>query len=94
LEALTVRLNQARAIQWEKAPARHDKPRNDTSERSIGAPPSDPTADVVLDQDRLAVRQAVTAAETFLRRVEIGATTIAEQLQRSIDAWEGTSSIT
>lgn len=63
---LTASLPPALSRQWEASPV--PKPREDTAERSSGGRPPNPTADVVLDGRRLAVRQAVIEAERALQR--------------------------
>lgn len=64
LETILAELEDARARQWDPSPA--PRPREDTSQRSVGGAPSDPTADTVLDARRLAVRDAVSRAERVL----------------------------
>src|SRR5690606_20066426 len=61
LDDLLASLDAARARQWETSPV--PRPRDDTTERSKGEAPSDPTADTVLDARRLAVRKEVQLAE-------------------------------
>jgi hypothetical protein len=63
-DALLALLPDAYARQWEASPV--PKPREDTTERSSGGRPSDPTADTVLDARRLALRGAVSRAERVL----------------------------
>ena len=76
---LRASLPPALARQWEGSPV--PKPREDTAERSSGGRPANPTADVVLDGRRLAVRDAVTNAEGDLRRVVFMKTRLARLLE-------------
>lgn len=75
-------------LQWTPAPHR-PAPRYDTEERGAGGPPSDPTADVVLDERRLRVRAAVQFAEALVRRIGAATTSARAGLESAIDAWEG-----
>ncbi|QNO12701.1 hypothetical protein SEA_SNEK_41 [Arthrobacter phage Snek] len=56
-------LNTADEIQWERSPV--PQPREDTTQRASGGH-GDPTGDIVLDPRRMAVREAVRAAESAL----------------------------
>ena len=76
-------------MQWEKAPMTKPTPRVDTEERSKGGPISDPTADIVGDERRLAVRAEVQRAESLVRRARLGFVTITRGLDRAVRAWEG-----
>lgn len=76
------------AIQWDAAP-REPLPREDTTERSVGDSVPDPTADVVGDERRLAVRDAVRSAHVLLRRTLQDAAEVRRKLDRAIVAWEG-----
>lgn len=58
---------EALARQWEGSPV--PRPREDTAERSSGGRPANPTADIVLDGRRLAVRDAVKRADKTLKTV-------------------------
>ena len=89
LDSVGVLLPQAAAIQWNKSPARRGRPKEDTTERSLGGPPSDPTADVVLDDARLHVRDAVQRAETLLTQIEHASARLAADLEKAIAGWVG-----
>lgn len=87
LKALEALLPAAYAAQWERSPV--PRSREDTGERSHGGPPSDPTADVALDERRLALREAVTRFEAFVRYAAVGAASARERLDRALADWEG-----
>lgn len=76
------------AIQWDAAP-RKPLGRDDTSERSKGDAVPDPTADIVADERRLAVRDAVRQAHGLLRRTLYDAAEARSSLDRAVAAWEG-----
>ena len=62
--ALAVLLREADAVQWQPTPRKQAA----RVSRSVGGPPSDPTASVALDAGRLAVRAQVHASEAALVR--------------------------
>lgn len=88
LAAVEELLLTAYPIQWRQSPA-PPVARDDTSERSIGTPPSDPTAAVVLDERRLRVRAEVRRAEAVVRYTRGASQLIREGLQNAIEAWGG-----
>lgn len=73
-------------IQWEAAPV--PKPREDTTQRASGGH-GDPTADIVTDPRRLAVRDAVRAAELALTRAADELRRARVNVDRSVEAWNG-----
>ncbi|QIN94443.1 hypothetical protein SEA_LEGO_43 [Arthrobacter phage Lego] len=76
----------AREIQWEASPV--PKPREDTSQRASGGH-GDPTGDIVLDSRRLAVREAVVAAERALARAAEELQTARVNVDRAVARWNG-----
>ena len=78
----------ASAVQWEKSPA-PPAARDDTTERSLGGPISDPTLDVVADERRLRVRAEVRRAEKLGRWMLDAARTVQAGLDDAVTAWEG-----
>jgi hypothetical protein len=84
---LSLALDGAVAIQWSASPV--PRPREDTTERSKGAPPSDPTGDVALEERRLAVRAAVEDGARSLRVATAMVSAAASRVSREVDAWEG-----
>lgn len=84
---LIASLDQAAALQWSASPV--PKPRDDTAERSKGSPPSDPTADVVLDDRRLAVRAAVEDGARSLRVATAMVEASRQRVESAIGGWEG-----
>lgn len=79
-------LNSAAEIQWE---ASHTpKPREDTSQRASGGH-GDPTGDIVLDARRLALRDAVTDAETVLLRYAAELMAARVNVDRAVARWNG-----
>lgn len=80
-------LDEALVCQWQASPA--PRPREDTTERSKGGPPSDPTGDVVLDDRRLALRSAVDSAALSLRVAKAGLGGAHRRLEEALRAWEG-----
>jgi hypothetical protein len=86
-DALLALLPDAYARQWEASPV--PKPREDTSERSSGGRPSDPTADTVLDARRLALRGAVSRAERVLLLAANSLEERLRELDRAIKRYDG-----
>lgn len=80
-------LTAAEEIQWTAAPI--PKPREDTTERSKGGPPADTTLATVLDDRRLAVRDAVVTAHESLADAVERARVARRGLDLAIDAWNG-----
>lgn len=79
-------LPDALASQWSASPI--PKPRDDTTERSKGAP-SDPTAAVALDGRRLRLRAQVIESERVLRDAAIAVVGVRRGLERTLGAWHG-----
>lgn len=73
--------------QWSASPV--PRPREDTSERSSGDRPADPTADVVLDARRLALRAEVIRSERSLREAAIRLRAARKGLDRAIARFDG-----
>ncbi|WP_144722265.1 hypothetical protein [Cellulosimicrobium sp. TH-20] len=82
---LAKRLAEADAVQWSASP--RPRPREDTTERSKGGPPSDPTADVALDGRRLSLRAAVLTAEHSLGDAVDAVAAANKGLERALDEW-------
>ncbi|UIW13526.1 hypothetical protein PQD80_gp42 [Arthrobacter phage Lizalica] len=76
----------AQEIQWEPSPV--PKPREDTSQRASGGH-GDPTGDIVLDARRLAVREAVVAAEQALARAAEDLRQARVNVDRAVARWNG-----
>lgn len=81
-------LGPATAVQWDKAPVQA-RPTWDTEEKSKGGPVADPTADIVLDERRTAVREAVQEAEALVWKLLVAVPAINEALDHSVEAWSG-----
>lgn len=86
-EALLAVLPEALARQWSSSPV--PKPREDTSQRSSGDRPSDPTADTVLDARRLAVRDTVLESERAIRDAAIRLRAARKAVERAVDRFDG-----
>lgn len=84
---LTQALGEAEAVQWDPA-ARRPQARDDTTERSKGGH-GDPTADVALDERRLALRDAVEEARLRLQIAATGVSAADRHLREALDAWAG-----
>ncbi|QXO14579.1 hypothetical protein SEA_KAYLISSA_45 [Arthrobacter phage Kaylissa] len=76
----------AQEIQWEASPV--PKPREDTSQRASGGH-GDPTGDIVLDSRRLAVREAVVAAEKALDRAAAELRRARVNVESAVARWNG-----
>jgi hypothetical protein len=87
LDDLLASLDAARARQWETSPV--PRPRDDTTERSKGEAPSDPTADTVLDARRLAVRKEVQLAEGVLEVALRAFARRRDELDRAVRRFDG-----
>lgn len=87
LAALLEALPAAQARQWDKSPV----PRLYDSEerRSVGSAPTDPTADVVLDARRLAVREAVMEASRALVSAQDHLHRTRRKLERAVAWFDG-----
>lgn len=85
---LEVALDQAAQVQWRRSP-RSPRPKQ---ERVSGGPvaPADPTADIALDDLRLAVRDAVTKSEYAVRLATGSLSAQAARVRSTLAAWEGT----
>jgi len=79
-------LGQADEIQWQPSPT--PKPREDTTERSKGGH-GDPTASIVADDRRLAVRAAVLQAEAAIEKATVDVQGASARLEHAIDRWTG-----
>lgn len=73
--------------QWSPSPA--PRPYEDTSQRTTGDRPSDPTGDTVLDPRRLAVRESVTNAERMLARAVVGLRLARLQVEKAVARFDG-----
>lgn len=87
LTALLGLLPDGRARQWDPSPVA--RPREDTSQRSIGGAPSDPTSDTVLDARRLAVSDAVSRAERVLEHAARALRERREALDLAVRRYDG-----
>jgi hypothetical protein len=83
---LMLALNTADEIQWERSPV--PQPRDDTTQRPKGGH-GDPTGDIVLDPRRMAVREAVSHAETILRHYATALRTARQDVQNAVARWNG-----
>lgn len=79
-------LGQADEIQWQPSPT--PKPREDTTERSKGGH-GDPTASIVADDRRLAVRVAVLKGEGAIEQAAAAVRSASADLEHAIDRWTG-----
>lgn len=79
-------LDAAVAVQWQAPPVA--RPHDDTAERSKGAPPSNPTADVALDGRRLALRAAIVEGQRAIRKATTAASAAGAHLSGALDAWQ------
>lgn len=80
-------IGEAEARQWEASPV--PKPREDTTQRSSGGRPSDPTADTALDPRRLAVRETLLAVEPVLRDAAVALRGSRLALSRAVARFDG-----
>jgi hypothetical protein len=85
---LLLLLDDAVAVQWQTSPV--PKPREDTTQRASGAI-SDPTLATVLDERRLAVRQAVRRAASALDAHSSALSSARRDVEIALQAWEGSS---
>jgi hypothetical protein len=79
-------IDAAAEIQWQ--PSNTPKPREDTTERSRGGH-SDPTLNVVADERRLALREAVTVGADQLTKAARILDAVGAKLEVAIDDWHG-----
>lgn len=86
-EALITTLPDALSRQWSPSPV--PKPREDTSQRSSGDRPADPTGDAVLDARRLAVRDSVVRSGRALRDVAVTLRAVRLTMERNIARFDG-----
>ena len=84
---LALTLREAEEIQWSPSPI--PKPREDTTERTKGGAPSNPTLDVVLDERRMEVRAAVEEATRELEALAGALDAARARLERAVDRWNG-----
>lgn len=75
----------AQRVQWERSP----RPAPEVSRRAVGGPPSDPTADIVLDPGRLAVRASLRTADRHLLKALVHLRAAEGALTRGMSRWEG-----
>jgi hypothetical protein len=83
---LTRAIDAAEEIQWEPSPV--PKPREDTTQRAKGGH-GDPTGDIVLDPRRLAVREALVAAERSIHELMIQTIETTDSVRLTVDEWNG-----
>jgi hypothetical protein len=83
---LALALETAEDVQW--IPAPRPRPDTDASRRPSG-PPSDPTAAVALQDERLEVRAACTQARQALAAAQVAVTAARARVSRALAAWEG-----
>lgn len=89
LRQLSRILEVARAAQWMKAPSAGVPSER---QRGEGGRPADPTADVALDSRRLALREAVTRAESTAALYTAALTSHTEKICVALHEWQGRSS--
>lgn len=89
-DALLALLPDAYARQWEASPV--PRPREDTTERSSGGRPSDPTADTVIDARRLALSGSVSRTERVLTHAAKALAERRQDLTRAIERYDGEGS--
>ena len=87
IRSLARLLDAALEIQWQAPPI--VAARDDTAERSKGSAPNNPTADVTLDDRRLAVRSAIRSGQQSIRLAQASVRSAATALGGALDAWEG-----
>lgn len=82
-------LPEALAVQWQATP-RLASPSSE-AKRTEGAAPADPTADIALDGQRLAMRAQILRSEALLGRSAVALRGVRRGLERSLDRWHGDS---
>lgn len=85
--AVSAALSEATARQWE--PSLVPKPREDTTERSSGGRPANPTADAALDPHRLRLRATVVRSTAALREAAIALRGSRRAMERALAAYDG-----
>lgn len=86
-ETLRAMMPEAFARQWEASPA--PRPREDAGRSGSGDRPADPTAEIVLDARRLAVRQSVRDAEAILTEAAHRLTRVNAQMASAVARFDG-----
>lgn len=86
LSALEALLPAAMDAQWTKAPIA--RPREDSSERSKNRR-IDPTSDIVLDPDRLRLRNQVAHCALVLTGGVVALRRVHEDVGRALEPWQG-----
>lgn len=86
VSTLETLLPDALARQWSASPV--PKPREDTAQRASGGRPN-PTADIVLDDRRLAVRESVERSRRALRDAAVAVRGTRLALERAISRFDG-----
>lgn len=84
---LALHLEVAESLQWSPAPRRVTG--REPSERARGRRPSDPTADVALDETRLVLRAAVRESEAALAAATDRLSRTAGLLEQALEQWHG-----
>lgn len=82
--ALGAVLEEANEVRWSLPPRR--RPAEDTSERSSG-PHSDPTADIVTDERRLALSTEVDSVLTGCHKAVIALQAMRRSVERRLAEW-------
>lgn len=70
---------------WSPSPV--PRPRDDTTERSTGAH-SDPTADIALDERRMALSVQIMKSERLLEQALVAIRGVRRGLERTLERWE------
>lgn len=81
-------LDAAKAVQWDRSPV--PTSREEGSSRALGGY-SNPTADITLDPRRLAVREAVEAAELKIQNTAASLREEIAPLLATVERWQGES---
>jgi hypothetical protein len=79
-------LTAAKDVQWDPSPVTQAV---DTVKVNRGGPPADAVSAVALDERRLAVREAVRAADAALRHVRASLTLHYTRVLRALEEWQG-----
>lgn len=80
-------MGEGSARQWQASPV--PRPHFDTTERATGDRASDPTADVVMDLRRLAVRDTMERARHVLYETLLGVAGARRGLELAIERYDG-----
>lgn len=83
---LSTVLPEALARQWEASPV--PKPREDTTQRASGLRPN-PTADIVFDSRRMAVRETVLGSTAVLREAVVRVRGARRALEIAVERFDG-----